>query len=293
MNIWLLLLTLFNVILLAGLSFSLFLRIKEKKEDQRLMRGLQLLQNKISILEDLSDRTDEQVHKLVHLIDKKAGEVRNSLTMADEKIEQMNVALSKALDISKVFNEQIPQQEMINRQKTNAYVQAAKMAHQGFSTEQISAKVDLSPAEIEMITKVNKDGLQFSEDSLPTWIQDASAPLQKNQDNDLEMFMQALNQQNKNTGQNMNTSLSQSLSASAFDSMTQDLDAQNNLRAEFNKIVKPAFEATPAGPATIKPVVKNSVPQDFMTETTITVNGSSGEKSIRPMEFRKIVSHRG
>jgi hypothetical protein len=31
MNIWLLLLTLLNVILLAGLSFSLFLRIKEKK----------------------------------------------------------------------------------------------------------------------------------------------------------------------------------------------------------------------------------------------------------------------
>ncbi len=284
MNIWLLLLTLLNVILLAGLSFSVFLRIKEKKEDQRLTRGLQLLQNKISILEDLSDRTDEQVHKLVHLIDKKAGEVRTHLSAADEKIEHIETALSKALDISKVFSEQIPQQEMINRQNTNAYVQAAKMAHQGFSTEQISAKVDLSPAEIEMITKVNKDSLQFSEDSLPTWIQDQpTAPL-NNQDNDLEMFTQALNQQNKNIGQ--------SVSSTAFDSMAQDLAAQNNLRAEFNKTIKPVVETKPAS-AVIKPAVRNSVPQDFMTETTITVNGSTGEKSIRPMEFRKIVSHRG
>jgi hypothetical protein len=278
MNIWLLLLTLLNVILLAGLSFSLFLRIKEKKEDQRMTKGLQLLQNKISILEDLSDRTDEQVHKLVHLIDKKAGEVRSHLSAADEKIEHIEAALSKALDISKVFSEQIPQQEMMNRQNTNAYVQAAKMAHQGFSIDQISAKVDLSPAEIEMITKVNKDNLQFSEDSLPTWIQDQPLPAQNNQDNDLEMFTQALNQQNQKIGQ--------SVSSTAFDSMTQDLAAQNTLRAEFNKTVKPVLTE-------IKQVVRNSVPQDFMSEKTTTANGTLGEKSIRPMEFRKIVSHRG
>ena len=292
MNIWLLLLTLLNVILLAGLSFSLFLRIKEKKEDQRLTRGLQLLQNKISILEDLSDRTDEQVHKLVHVIDQKANEVRTHLTMADQKIEQIDVALTKALDISKAFNDktpqQVPQHEILNRQKTNAYVQAAKMAHQGFSTEQISTKVDLSPAEIEMITKVNKDNLQFCEENLPSWINDQPTAVHSNQDTDLAMFTQALSQQNQKNQQ----SIGQSVSASAFDSVAQDLAAQNNLRNEFNKSVKPAAQAVPAAVFS-----KSTVPQSFIdknfSEKTITVNGATGEKSIRPMEFRKIASHRG
>jgi hypothetical protein len=270
MNIWLLLLTLLNVILLAGLSFSLFLRIKEKKEDQRLTKGLQLLQNKISILEDLSDRTDEQVHKLVHVIDHKANEVRHQLQIADEKIDQIEIALSKALDISKVFNEQVPHQEMIDRQKTNTYVQAAKMAHQGFSIEQISAKVDLSPAEIEMITKVNKENLQFSEESLPAWINESTTQKSvKNQDTDLENFAQALNEQNKK--------IQQTVKETAFDSIKQDLVAQNNLRSEFNKTVAPA------------PTKK--VPQTFV-EKTVTANGSSNEKTIKPMEFRKIISHR-
>lgn len=271
MNIWLLLLTLFNVILLAGLSFSLFLRIKEKKEDQRLTKGLQLLQNKISILEDLSDRTDEQVHKLVHVIDQKANEVRLQLQSADEKIDQIDIALSKALDISKVFNEQVPHQEMIDRQKTNAYVQAAKMAHQGFSIEQISAKVDLSPAEIEMITKVNKENLQFSEDSLPAWISEpATQKSVTHQDTDLENFALALTEQNKK--------IQQTVKETAFDSIKQDLVAQNNLRSEFNKTVAP----TPAA---------KTVPQTFV-EKTVTANGSMNEKIIRPMEFRKIISHR-
>ncbi len=269
MNIWLLLLTLFNVILLAGLSFSLFLRIKEKKEDQRLTKGLQLLQNKISILEDLSDRTDEQVRKLVHVIDQKANEIRLQVQTADEKIEQIDIALAKALDISKVFNEQVPHQEMKDRQKTNAYVQAAKMAHQGFSIDQISAKIDLSPAEIEMITKVNKENLQFSEDSLPTWISENPIHIHtmSNQDSDLETFAQALTEQNRK--------IQQTVTETAFDSIKQDLEAQNNLRSEFNKTVS----------------TSRNIPQTFV-EKTITANGSAKEKNIRPMEFRKIISHR-
>lgn len=289
MNIWLLLLTLLNVVLLAGLSFSLFLRIKEKKEDQRLTKGLQLLQNKISILEDLSDRTDEQVHKLVHVIDQKANEVRNHLIMADEKIEQIDAALLKALDISKVFSQQIPEQELYSRQKTTAYVQAAKMANQGFSTEQISLKIDLSPAEIEMISKVNKDSLQFAEDSLPAWInsQPETNLISKNQDADYENFTTALNQQSQ-----QNQKIQQSVKETAFDTITQDLGAQNNLRTEFNKTVKSVIQPT-AQPM----MTKSTVPQSFIdknfSEKTITANGAAGEKSIRSMEFRKITSHRG
>jgi hypothetical protein len=288
MNIWLLLLSLLNVILLAGLSFSLFLRIKEKKEDQRLTRGLQLLQNKISILEDLSDRTDEQVRKLVHVIDQKATEVRNQLVVADQIIDQVNLSISKALDISKIFNEQVPQQEKLNRQKTSAYVQAAKMAHQGFSIEQISTKIDLSPAEVEMITKVNRENLQFSEENLPTWIDEQSASTHNNQDNDLKLFTDALNHQNQKT-------VGQSVRGTAFDSIDQDLAAQNNLRDEFNKLVTPSPKKE-ASKDTLNELSKSSVPQSFIdknfSDKIITANGSSKEKFIRPVQFPKITSHR-
>lgn len=257
------LLTLLNVILLAGLSFSLFLRLKEKKEDQRLTKGLQLLQNKISILEDLSDRTDEQVHKLVHLIDQKTVEIRSQIHSADQKIEQINIALSKALDISKVFNDQVPHQEVIDRQKTTLYVQAAKLAHQGYSIEQIAAKVDLSPAEIELIAKVNKDQLQFSEEALPSWMNlNMDVPsVKNNSDSELESFAQALNQQNQK--------MSQSVAATAFDPLAQNLEAQMNLKKEFDRTVK-------------------AVPQEFIENTT----DSKNQKTIKPFEFRRIIANK-
>lgn len=310
MNIWLLLLTLFNIILLTGLSFSLFLRIKEKKQDQRLTKGLQLLQNKISILEDLSDRTDEQVGKIVHLIDQKAQDVRTQLMTADQKIEQINMALSKALDISKVFSENIPQQEIVDRQKTNAYVQAAKLAHQGFSVDQICAKVDLSPAEVEMIAKVNRDQLQFAEEALPSWVNLNQTPIEKKSsalDSELQLFAQSLHTQNEKlqqvagggfastagTGATAVGATASTTTAvvaeTAFDSLKQDMHAQQNLRNEFKKTVQ-------------------TVPQNFVEGARVGAGGAGvaasaatasthstagvGGKTIRPFEFRKIVSER-
>lgn len=258
-NIWLLLLTLLNVILLAGLSFTLFLKLKEKKEDQRLTKGLQLLQNKISILQDLSDKTDEQVHKLVHLVDQKAGEVRGHINEADHRIEQIEKALSKALDVSKIFSEQIPQQEMANRQKTSLYVQAAKLANQGFSPEQISQKIDLSPAEIEMIAKVNKDNLQFAEESLPDWVNlNANQIAQNTSDQEIADFTAALSTQNQK--------MQQSVASSAFDSLQQDLTAQNSLRNEFEKTIK-------------------TMPQNF---NEYSAPANVDKKAIRPFEFKRI-----
>ena len=199
MNIWLLLLTFFNIVLLAGLSFSLFLRVREKKEDQRLTKGLQLLQNKISILEDLSDKTDQQVRKLVHILDQKTGEVRQVMAASDEQIQQIEMMLNKGLEISKIFHESIPQGEMQNRQKTTLYVTAAKMAHQGYTLEQILAQVDLTPAEVQMIIKVNKDNLQFAEDQLPAWAQGTTTQAgnaAQSAENEFNEFTQALTNQN-------------------------------------------------------------------------------------------------
>lgn len=103
MNYWLLTLTLLNVLLLAFVSFIMLAKNKAKFEDQRLTKGLQLLQNKISILQDLSDKTDEQVRSWVHLLEQKASDVQSQLIKSDEKVIQIESALSKALDVSKIF----------------------------------------------------------------------------------------------------------------------------------------------------------------------------------------------
>jgi hypothetical protein len=263
MNIWLLLLTFFNIVLLAGLSFSLFLRVKEKKEDQRLTKGLQLLQNKISILEDLSDKTDQQVRKLIHILDQKTGEVRQVMAASDEQIQQIEAMLNKGLEISKIFHEQIPQGELHSRQKTSLYVTAAKMAHQGYTLEQILAQVDLTPAEVQMIIKVNKDNLQFAEDQLPAWTQGQPVAASKTQA-ELEEFTQALTNQNSLYSP---AKLNQSITETAFDSVTQDMNAQSNLNAEFKKTIQ-------------------QMPQTFAdTGTTKTADG----KIVKPFEFKRIV----
>ncbi len=268
MNIWLLLLTFFNIVLLAGLSFSLFLRVREKKEDQRLTKGLQLLQNKISILEDLSDKTDQQVRKLIHILDQKTGEVRQVMAASDEQIQQIETMLNKGLEISKIFHEQIPQGEMQNRQKTNLYVTAAKMAHQGYNMEQILAQVELTPAEVQMIIKVNKDNLQFAEDQLPAWAQgtttQATGGGNQSAMAELNDFAQALTNQNSLYS---TAKLNNTITETAFDSVKQDLNAQTTLTTEFKKTIQ-------------------QMPQTFSDNgTTTTPDG----KIVRPFEFKRIV----
>jgi len=271
-NIWLLLLTFFNIVLLAGLSFSLFLRVREKKEDQRLTKGLQLLQNKISILEDLSDKTDQQVRKLIHILDQKTGEVRQVMAASDEQIQQIEAMLNKGLEISKIFHEQIPQGEMHNRQKTNLYVTAAKMAHQGYNMEQILAQVELTPAEVQMIIKVNKDNLQFAEDQLPAWAQGTTAQATGGGNQsamaELNDFAQALTNQNSlYSGNKPTTKLTNTITEAAFDSVKQDMNAQSNLTTEFKKTIQ-------------------QMPQTFSDNgTTTTPDG----KIVKPFEFKRII----
>lgn len=214
MNYWLLSLSLLNVLLIAYIAFTHLSRNKAKAEDPRLTKGLQLLQNKISILQDLSDKTDEQVRKWIHLIEQKSGNVQAQLQRSDEKITQIESALSKALDVSKIFYEQVPHAEMAERQKTGKYVQAAKLANQGYSADQISQKIDLSTAEIEMIIKMNREELQFAEEQLPAWVQAASTnggP--ENRTQELADFSSQM--------QKMNASMV----STAFDMTTPDMSA--------------------------------------------------------------------
>ncbi len=266
MNYWLLTLSMVNILLLTMMLFGWITKNKTKLEDQRLTKGLQLLQNKISILQDLSDKSDEQVRKWVHLIEQKSHEVQAQLTHSDEKILQIETVLSKALDVTSAFQHETPHETLAERQKTSRYVQAARLAHQGMNAEQISEKTDLSVAEIDIIIKMNRNQLQFSEDELPAWV-NLNPESMPGEDNEKEMsdFTSQLKKMN------------QSITASAFDVQAPDMTSMENIKQQFTNSLS---------------INSAHIPQTFLDEkkamsaaTSLTADG----KTVRPFQFRKII----
>jgi len=158
-----------------NISLALFVYViwvklrRPPQDDPRLSKGLQLLQSKISVLEDLSDKTEIQVEKLSTFLDKKIKLVQNTIQEADQKILLIQQATQKTKEVAEIFQDEIPHDEIVKRQNTVKYVRAAKLAHQGHSVEEISAEIDLPIAEIELIAKLNKDNLVFDDESLPEW----------------------------------------------------------------------------------------------------------------------------
>ena len=176
MSFWILLQVILDLFIVAGIAGLWIKRSRPAKDDPRLSRGLQLLQTKISILEDLADRTETQANQLTALMEAKGREVQGHLHDADRQVQRIDQSLTKSLEVAKIFQDRIPHQEIIERQNTKKYVAAARLAHQGQSVEDIAKQVDLSRGEIEFIAKVNRENLQFSEDSLPEWATETSEP---------------------------------------------------------------------------------------------------------------------
>lgn len=169
MTFWGLTQILINLVLLTGLILTWIRLSRPAKDDPRLSRGLQLLQSKISVLEDLSDRTETQVAQLTALLERKCKELQTKIDESEKQINHIEACTKKSLEVATIFQDRIPHNEIIERQNTVKYVTAARMAHQGASVDEIAAKVDLSRAEIEFIATVNRDQLQFAEESLPEW----------------------------------------------------------------------------------------------------------------------------
>jgi len=166
---WTLIQVVFDIFAALGFFIILMRLSRQPKDDPRLSRGLQLLQSKISVLEDLSDRTENQVGQLTAILDQKSKEVQAKVQLADQHVHEIRVSMERSLDVAKIFQDKIPHQEIIERKNTIKYVQAAKLAHQGLNADEIALKVDLPKGEIEFIAKVNRDQLMFSEAGLPEW----------------------------------------------------------------------------------------------------------------------------
>jgi len=172
---WSLIQIVIDIFLGVGI-FILWARLKRPpQDDPRLSRGLQLLQSKITVLEDLSDRTDVQVKQLAGLLDQKTRVIQDKLVEADRQNFQIHESMQKSLEVAEIFQDKIPHEEIVERQKTIRYVKAARLANSGASLDEISKQVDLPREQLELIAKVNKDQLMFDEESLPEWAKNPTA----------------------------------------------------------------------------------------------------------------------
>lgn len=161
-----------NLVFLAGF-LVVFARLRRPtKDDPRLSRGLQLLSSKIAVLEDLSDRTESQVNQMIHLLESKSKELQSKIGQADTQMSAIRVSMDKSLEVAKIFQDKIPHSEIIERQNSMKYIQAARLAHAGVNVADIARDIDLPIGEIEFIAKVNRENLTFREEELPEWARD-------------------------------------------------------------------------------------------------------------------------
>ncbi len=163
-----------EAILFFGLVFLWRRLLKPPQDDPRLSRGLQLLQTKITVLEDLSDRTDNQVKQLTSLLDHKTRNIQNKMLEAEQQLLKIDHSMSKSLEVAEIFQDKIPHQEIVDRQRTVNYVKAAKLAHDGMELDEIVKRVHLPREQVELIAKFNRDQLLFDETQLPDWINRSS-----------------------------------------------------------------------------------------------------------------------
>lgn len=158
---------LINLVFLAGFVAIWIRLLKPAKDDPRLSRGLQLLQSKIAILEDLSDQVEKQVQQVTQLIEAKHQDLQSYISQADDQIRKIESGKETAIESL---------DDLSDRKSTAKYVKAAQMAHQGATVEEIISEVDISRAEVEFVIKVNRHQLQFSLEHLPEWAKQDVAP---------------------------------------------------------------------------------------------------------------------
>jgi hypothetical protein len=178
MSAWNVLQIAVDFLFFAGIGLCIIKLRARREEDPRLSYGLKLLQNKIAVLEDLSDKTEVQVKQLVVLLERKMTELQQGVQGADAQLARIDQAMGKTLEVATIFQEQVPHQEILERKVANKYINAARLAHQGVPSDQIQQQIDLPQAELDLIVKLNKENLTFSEEHLPAWVE--KHPLENN-----------------------------------------------------------------------------------------------------------------
>lgn len=139
-------------------------------DDSRWSRGLQFVQSKIAVFEDLSDRTENQVKQLTKMMENKICDLQRKIDEADELLNKISSSMKKSIEVAQIFQDKIPHEEIIERQNTVKFVKAALLANEGRTTQEIGKIVDLPLSQIEFIVKVNADRLSFDAAQMPEWL---------------------------------------------------------------------------------------------------------------------------
>ena len=168
--IGILVVSLVQLIFFAGLVLVWMKVKKSMDDDSRWSRGLQLLQSKIAVFEDLSDRTEEQVKQLTVMMENKICDLQRKIDEADEVLNKIQHSMKKSIEVAQIFQDKIPHEEIIERQNTVKFVKAALMANEGKSEDEIAEVVDLPRPQIEFIVKVNAERLSFDMAQMPEWL---------------------------------------------------------------------------------------------------------------------------
>ncbi len=298
MSFWTLLQILVNLILLAGLVALWIRSVRPPKDDPRLSKGLQLLQSKIAVLEDLSDRTETQVQQLTALLEQKIKDIQMKIQAADKQLLKIDQSTQKSLEVAKIFQDRIPHHEILERQNTIKYVKAARLAHQGLSVDQISEQIpELSRGEIEFIAKVNKEQLMFCEDSLPEWAQAGTSEAQSDDYSDVDDigFMPPLQKEGQ-AGLDI---------AKAFEIPKNDQESLKKLGDAFKAACEEVLGPEAPQPPIVESIaslfsVTQNMAQNFLSEkplssaptatlmSTAKPINSKKESTIRSVEFPRI-----
>lgn len=245
MSTWVLLQIILNVLLLLGLSI-IWLRLKRPpKDDPRLSRGLQLLQSKITVLEDLSDRTDRQVSQLTSLLDQKTRLLQSKIFDAEAQIQKVQGSMDRSMEVAEIFQDKIPHDEIIERQNTVKYIRAARLAHSGKSVEEIVEEVDLPREQVDFIAKVNKEKLMFDESKLPAWASKSIGEPQMDFElSEMEFKTQDVDQDSLQEADPVNQF---NIDPSAFDLPQEKYDSLKRLGDEFRQVCE-NYEEGPEPP---------------------------------------------
>lgn len=248
---WTLLQIFFDMMLALGVVV-LWLRLRRPpQDDPRLSRGLQLLQSKITVLEDLSDRTDHQVKQLSALLDHKTRQIQEKILEADRQGLKIEESMNKSLEVAEIFQDKIPHHEIVERQRTIEYVKAARMAHGGAELEDILSSVNLPREQVELIAKFNKDQLMFNEEALPAWAKKEDA---------------------------LNTSLPNLDFLSSLDSAPRDFSNLQSLGEDFKKSLKDFADrenTTVSAPA----AAEDAAPVDKPVDSASSVDTANSTKN--------------
>lgn len=251
MSIWTLLQIVFNLSVFVTIAV-LWMRLRRPpQDDPRLSRGLQLLQTKITVLEDLSDRTDSQVKTLTTLLDQKNRLLQNKILEAEQQMLKIDHSMHKSMEVAEIFQDKIPHQEILERQRTVEYVKAARMANSGLSVEQIAESVHLPREQIELIAKFNREQLMFDESSLPEWA----------------------TKEIENAADDNSFSLSNMDFVNNQEKPAPDFDQINRIASDFKQAVKTAKEAEANPPPGL---------MDSKVAETLRASVNSGVQSMQP-----------